>query len=94
MEHKQAINNLVNQITNYIYEFEESKAYELLIDLVTRIQAFLDEYRNIVNDEKVYNAKKDRLMTSINNLVNFMEIRDNVLVSDIINYEILPEINN
>lgn len=78
----------VKIVTQSFYQQQNEQGYQLLIELIDMIIEFLNKYEN-VNTQEANELLNNKLANSCNEIIEALENKDNVLIADILNYDIL-----
>lgn len=90
------ITNLIEIIDNFsviIYETENNESYRLLINIIDKLDLIVGVKSTFILENK-FKIYIHELKNKLPDLLDAFENNDNVLISDILKYEIKPLLEN
>lgn len=90
------INNLIKLIDDFsiiIYNRENNETYQLLINIIDKLDSIIGG-KSILEIEDSYKMYIRNLAGKLPDLLDAFENNDNVLIGDILRYEIKPLLEN
>lgn len=82
------------EVSDLFYKQKNSEAYNTLFSVLNDIEQVINNLKNLKNDNKNQNFDESKINSTLFNAKTAMENNDNILLADIINYELREHFEN